>query len=135
MTAAELIEAGPLDALDGPEGAAERLVLLAHRCVDWDVWGGARRVRYWDALRDRVVMACYRGPDLADWWADMVRRMTLTRPHTPDERAELASLLDSPARPVLAALRSHADALVVRVQVLSDDRRTKREVKAQEGML
>lgn len=126
-TAAELIEAGPLAPLDGPEGTAERLVLLAHRCVDWDTWGGARRVRYWDALRDRVIAACYRGPLLADWWAAMQRSLGLAEPHTADERQELAALLAVDARPVLNALRTHADALVLRVRVLSDQRRRDRE--------
>jgi len=33
---------------------AERLVALAHGCVDWDVWGGSRAIRYWDALTDQA---------------------------------------------------------------------------------
>jgi len=123
-TTAEMIEWGPLDALEGIEGIAERLVLMAHCCVDWDVWGGPRRVRYWDALGERVMSSCYAGPAVTDWWAAMVRAMTLHDPWSAEQRAELAILLACDGqRPVLDALRRHSAALVLRVRVLSEARR------------
>lgn len=118
-----LLAASPLPALEGPEAAAERLVLLIHRGVDWQVWGGARRVRYWDALTDRVRAATYTGPTLSEWWRTVGTQISST-PRTAADRAATASLLAHPdQRAVLDALHRHADTLVLRVRVLIEHTR------------
>ena len=118
-----LLAASPLDPLDGPDGVAERLVLLVHRGVDWDVWGGSRRVRYWDALAERVRAGTYAGPGLADWWEDVTAEISSV-PRGPADRAETVVLLAAPDhRKVLAALRGHAGALVLRARVVAEARR------------
>lgn len=119
-----LLASSPLPPLDGPEAAAERLVLLIHRGVDWQVWGGARRVRYWDALTDRVRAATYAGPTLSEWWRTMCTQIAST-PRTAPDRAATAALLAHPdQRAVLDALHRHADTLVLRVRVLIEHART-----------
>lgn len=113
-----LLARSPLPALTGSEGAAERLVLLVHRGVDWDVWGGVRRVRYWDALTDRVRASTYAGPTLSHWWQDVCTQISST-PRNPADRADLAHLIAHPdQREVLDALHAHAATLVLRVRVL-----------------
>lgn len=119
-----LLAASPLPPLTGPEAVAERLVLLIHRGVDWQVWGGARRVRYWDALTDRVRAATYAGPTLSEWWRTLCTQIAST-PRTPADRAATAMLLAHPdQRAVLDALHRHADTLVLRVRVLIEHART-----------
>lgn len=119
-----LLAASPLPPLTGPEAAAERLVLLIHRGVDWQVWGGARRVRYWDALTDRVRAATYAGPTLSEWWRTVGTQIAST-PRTPADRSATAVLLAHPdQRAVLDALHRHADTLVLRVRVLIEHART-----------
>lgn len=119
----ELFAQSPLPALTGPEAAAERLVLLVHRGVDWQVWGGTRRVRYWDALTDRVRAATYAGPTLSEWWRTICTQITST-PRTASDRADTAMLLAHPdQRGVLDALHRHADTLVLRVRVLIEHNR------------
>lgn len=118
-----LLTQSPLPPLTGPEGDAERLVLLVHRGVDWDVWGGARRVRYWDALTDRVRACTYAGPTLSQWWQDISVQIA-SQPRYPEDRADLAMLLAGPnQRAVLGALHTHAATLVLRVRVLSETRK------------
>lgn len=117
LTAADLVP------LDGPDGIAERLVILLHRGVDWTVWGGTRRVRYWDALADYTRLATYAGPALADWWARASVRLSSDIPIDSDGRAELAGLLTADPRPVLEALRHHTNMLVLRCRIVSDARR------------
>ena len=118
-----LLGESPLPALTGPEGVAERLVLLVHRGVDWEVWGGARRVRYWDAFTDRVRASTYAGPTLSEWWQDLCVQISST-PRYPEDRADLARLIASPdQRAVLDALHKHAATLVLRVRVLTETRR------------
>jgi hypothetical protein len=122
----DLLATSPLPPLTGPEGEAERLVLLVHRGVDWDVWGGTRRVRYWDALADRVRASTYAGPTVSEWWQDICVQIT-SAPQHPEDRADLAHLIATPnQRAVLNALHKHAATLVLRVRVLSETRRAAR---------
>lgn len=114
----------PLPDLDGPDAKADRLVALVHGCMDWDVWGGARRVRYWDALVENTRAACYAGPTVADWWEAMARRMQCGWPYDDSDRAELAVLMAiRDHRPVLDSLRRRAEMLVLRQRVRSDMRK------------
>lgn len=116
----------PLPPLDGGAGTAERLVLLLHYGVDFGVWGGSRRVRYWAALAERVKAATYAGPSLLDWWTDASRSI-VSEPRDSEQREEIALLLASEnPREVLTALRQHAEVLVMRVRVLSENRRSKK---------
>lgn len=129
----DLIATSPLPPLNGPEAAAERLVLLIHRGVDWSVWGGTRRVRYWDALTDRVRAATYAGPTLSEWWRTITTQITST-PRTPADRADTATLLAHPdQRDVLDALHRHADTLVLRVRVLIEHNRPDHTERTDEG--
>lgn len=119
----DLLVLSPLPPLTGPVAVAERLVLLVHRGVDWEVWGGSRRVKYWDALADRVRAATYAGPTLSHWWQDVAAQIT-SAPRSVEDRAALAVLLATPdPRPVLVALAEHAPTLVLRVRVLAEYRR------------
>lgn len=125
---ARWLSASPLPPLSDPAvAAAERLVTLVHLGVDFSIWGGARRTRYWDALTDRVKAATYAGPTLAHWWTDVTSQI-VSAPRDSDEREEAATLLADPdPRAVLTALRAHADVLVLRVRVASDARRAARD--------
>lgn len=117
----------PLPPLKGAEGVAERLVLLVHHGVDFSVWGGARRVRYWDALAERVKAGTYAGPSLEHWWGDVCRQI-VSAPRDHAEREEVAFLLGcEDPRAVLSALRVHAEVLVLRARVVSEYRRQSRE--------
>lgn len=121
------LSVSPLPRLTGPESVAERLVLLVHYGVDFSIWGGARRVRYWDALTDRVKAATYAGPTLEHWWADVCTQIA-SAPRDAAERLEVAQLLaHSNPRPVLVALRNHAEVLVLRARVVSEARKAVRE--------
>jgi hypothetical protein len=122
----------PLPALTGVEAVAERLVLLAHYGVDFTVWGGSRRGRYWDALAERVRAATYAGPDLHRWWADLGGQLP-SAPRDAAERLELAQLLSGGQdRAVLQVLRDQAPVLVMRVRVVSETRKAAREQADQE---
>ena len=113
-----------LPPLEGAAGTAELLACLAHRCADWDVWGGPRAVRYWDALTANVRAACYAGPRLALWWERLTRQMTLHPPSRAADRQLLAGLLAGGGdAAVLAALRREAESLVLRVRIAADTRR------------
>lgn len=121
----------PLEPLTGPEGVAERLVLLLHNGVDFDIWGGARRVRYWDALSERVKAATYAGPTLSHWWGDACRQI-VSAPRDHSVREEVATLLAAEnGKAVLVALRTHAEVLVLRSRVVSEYRRQAREGEKQ----
>ena len=123
----EWLSHSPLPPLSGNEQIAERLVLLLHYGVDFSIWGGARRVRYWDALTDRVKAATYAGPTLAHWWGDACAQI-VSAPRNEAERLELAALLGSfDQRAVLQAMRKHAEVLVLRVRVISEQRRLQRQ--------
>lgn len=105
------------------EDVAERLVLLAHYGADFAVWSGARRVRYWDALTERVKAATYAGPGLADWWRHVSVDLP-TAPRNPREREAVARLVGvQPARDVLRVLRGYPEVLVLRVRVIAEARR------------
>lgn len=127
----ELLAAADLPPLEGAERRAELLVMLAHRCIDWDVWGGSRMIRYWDAFTERVGTACYAGPSIADWWRRMSVQMNLVLPYSSEEKLLLASIMSAGEdRAVLNALRSHAQNLVLRVRVAID---VKNESKSEEA--
>jgi len=128
------LAASPLPPLTGPEGIAERLVLLVHHGVDFSIWGGSRRVRYWDALTERVKAATYAGPTLNDWWSDMCSQIVST-PRDDKERYEVAELLSyEDQRAVLRALRKHADVLVLRTRVVSDRKKLARTLVDEETL-
>lgn len=130
-TAAAMMDAAGLPPLDGEQRTAELLCAMAHRCADWEVWGGPRAIRYWDALTARVRQACYAGPGLAMWWERLTVQMSLTPPARKADRALLASLLAGGAdQAVLAVLRREAEALVLRVRVAADTRREARAPRA-----
>lgn len=119
-----------LPPLDGPEAIADQLVELAHRCADWDVWGGARAIRYWDAFTERVRASSYAGPSLADWWEAMVRRMSVHQPARADDRRRLAELLAAPDQAAVRdCLRNRAEHLVLRQRVRSDHARLTRQAE------
>lgn len=122
----ELLDAAELPVPDPPTDVAQQLVLVAHRCVDWDTWGGQRALRYWDALADRVRGGCYAGPTLTAWWNRMVVSMGLQPPRREDRDLLLRLLDGQQARPVLAVLRAHADTVVLRVRVAVDAARQTR---------
>lgn len=126
MTVDDLRANADLPPLEGPARTAESLLLLLHFEVDWNVWGGHRRVRYWDALTDYTRMATYAGPTLNDWWARATLKISSGTPTNKGLRAELAQLLGEPAAPVLDVLRRHTDALVLRVRVIADTKRVAR---------
>lgn len=107
--------------LDGPEGTAERLLLLLHYGIDWtDGWVGRRRSRYWDQLLpDRVVVATYRSPNLRRWWATVADSLE-SRPRGADERTELEQLLRADSGPVLEVLRLETEPLLLRTRIVAD---------------
>lgn len=112
-----------LPPLSGADAVAERLVALVHSGVDWDVWGGRRIVRYWEALTERVRAATYAGPGLGDWWRHMATYMAST-PRTAQARHELVLLLAHDPRPVLDSLHENAEVLVLRTRVAVEQSRT-----------
>jgi len=122
-----LLAFSPLPLLEGPEGVAERLVLLVHYGVDFTIWGGARRVRYWDALKERVRGATYSGPTLGAWWSDISTQI-VSEPRNSDERIEILGLLSiEEQRETLNILRSNADVLVLRARVVSEYRKANKK--------
>jgi len=133
VTTKEWMDAAGIDPLEGPARTAELLVASAHRCVDWDIWGGSRRLRYWDALAEAVRAACYSGPRVADWWERIGRQMSLGQPGKWEDRRLVAELLAcGDDRAVLDVLRKNADALVLRVRVASDARKDAYEAREAE---
>jgi hypothetical protein len=107
--------------LDGPPHNAELLVGCAHTCADWNVWGGPMRVRYWDALTDRVRVAAHSGRTTAKWWETVSRKMSLGQPEKKEDRALLAQLLEpGDDENVLLWLRENPGTIVLRVRVASD---------------
>lgn len=124
MTDVDTILTAPgLPPLDGADARAERLVLLVHRGVDWDVWGGHRRIGYWDALTDRVKAATYAGPTVSDWWQSISASLSST-PRNPADRIALAhELAAGQDRAVLTSLHRHAAALALRIRIRAEQHR------------
>lgn len=118
---------GIMPPLEGPEGTAERLLLLLHYGIDWENgWVGNYRTTYWDRiLPDRVVVATYLAPSLRTWW-DQVANDLLSAPRTAHERAELASLMGEPSLPVMKALREQTTALLLRTRIVAETVRSTR---------
>lgn len=107
--------------LEGPEGTAERLLLLLHYGIDWsEGWVGRRRSRYWDQLLpDRVVVATYRSPNLRRWWATVADSLE-SRPRGAEERTELEQLLRADPGPVLEILRLETEPLLLRTRIVAE---------------
>lgn len=110
----------PLPSMDGIDGVAERLVLLIHYGVDFSIWGNNRRMRYWDALAERVRASTYKGPTLSAWWGEICNQI-VSSPRNSEERSEALLLLGvEEQRAVLNVLRNHSEVLVLRVRVISE---------------
>lgn len=110
--------------------AAEELVFLIHEGVDWGVWGGNRRNRYWEALADRVRAGTYAGPSLSDWWEAVCYHIEST-PRDATHREKVAQVLynsDLNQRKVLKHLREDASVLVLRIRVHLESYREKEEI-------
>lgn len=116
----EIISSSPAPLLTDANAAhAELLVFALHEGVDWQVWGGARRARYWDALADRVRAGTYAGPSLSDWWESSCYHLSST-PRDAEHRRMVAELLfdmEVNQKQVLKRLREDASVLVLRVRV------------------
>lgn len=115
---AEIKRVAGLPSLSSPaEEVAEELIFLVHEGIDWEVWGGTRLKRYWDALSERVRAATYAGPSLDDWWDDISVRIS-SAPKSATNRArvvELVGTVDNKA--VLRVLRNKGAVLVLRLRV------------------
>lgn len=122
-----------MPALSGPEGVAERLLLLIHYGIDWQAsWVSGYRRTYWDKLLpDRVICATYRAANLRRWWRDVADDLG-SAPRNPAERAELEQLLRADAQPVLEVLRAETPALLLRVRIVTD---TVRDTRPREARL
>lgn len=133
MTATDKwLENSPLPKLTGADATAEKLVLLTHFGADFDIWGGSRRVRYWDALAENVKASTYAGPSLSDWWSSIAPGLP-SQPRNEEERQELALLLASEnQRDVLKALRQHSEVLTLRTRVIAEQWREDRSRKRKE---
>lgn len=115
-----IIASSPAPPLSEPSLAhAELLVFALHEGVDWKVWGGVRRSRYWEALADRVRAGTYAGPSLHNWWESACYHLSST-PRDGEHRALTSELLFDPEvdqRRVLKHLREDASVLVLRIRV------------------
>jgi hypothetical protein len=120
-TSTWLAAATDMPALDGPEGVAERLLLLLHYGIDWtDGWVGRYVATYWDrVLPERVVVATWRSDSLRRWW-DEVSGELGSHPRDAAERRELEQLLREPSRPVLEVLRGEVNSLLLRVRIVAE---------------
>lgn len=114
--------------LEGPAGTAERLLLLLHYGIDWTGgWVAGYRTRYWDQLLpDRVIVSTYRADNLRRWWSEVAAELQ-AEPRNKAERAELEQLLRQDPLPVLTVLRTETEALLLRVRIVADTRRTVRQ--------
>jgi len=105
----------PLPSLEAQ--LAERLIFLVHEGVNWDIWGGKRRMNYWEALTDRVRAATYAGPTLLHWWEQIAQSIE-SSPKSAEHRALVSqALIAENQKEVLKYLRYHATVLVMRVRV------------------
>lgn len=122
----EWLENSPLPSLPTEaEQIAEKLILIIHYGVDFSIWGGVRRVRYWDALAERVKASTYAGPTLNEWHSNISSSL-VSQPRNEKERLELVELLQSDnEREILKTLRNKAQTLVLRVRVISELRKEK----------
>lgn len=127
-----LIEHSMAPQLDaGPESIAEQLVFLMHQGVDWTVWGGERRYRYWDAFSDRVRAATYAGSTLQDWW-EALEKQIKSSPKSQEDRELITILLNQnkkDQRLILFALRKHSNTLVMRIRVHIESSRKDNDAK------
>jgi hypothetical protein len=121
--------------LQGPEGTAERLLLLLHYGIDWQgSWVTRYREGYWDRiLPDRIIAATYRAASLRRWWQDAAGEMC-SRPRTAAERRELEQLLRCDPAPVLDVLREETSALLLRTRITADSVRAARSATLSEEL-
>lgn len=122
-TIPDLITAADLPPLDEPAATAEQLVLLAHRCVDWDVWGGGRLRHYWPGLTARLRSTALAAGDLPGWWQDLTRRMSLQQPWGHDARLLTVLLAHGDPGGVLGTIVDHREALVTRARLVVEAKR------------
>lgn len=117
--------------LEGPAGTAERILLLLHYGIDWsNSWVSRYRTTYWDQLLpDRVVIATYRSNTLRRWWTDVSNDLG-SAPRNSTEREELERLPREAPEPVLLALRSETEALLLRVRIVAEAVRAQRSSDA-----
>lgn len=107
--------------LAGPEGTAERLLLLLHYGIDWSAgWVGRRRVTYWEQLLpDRVIAATFLHGTLRGWWATLSTELE-SHPRNAAERTELERLLRADPVPVLSVLRNQTAPLLLRTRIVAE---------------
>lgn len=107
--------------LEGPAGTAERLILLLHYGIDWtNGWVANYRKTYWDQiLPDRLIVATYRADTLRRWWSEVATELG-SGPRNAAEREEVEALLRVDAPPVMEAIRTEAEALLLRTRITTD---------------
>ena len=107
--------------LQGPAGAAERLLLLLHYGIDWNHgWVSRYRSSYWDQLLpDRIIVATFRSANLRQWWATVAGDLEST-PRNGAERRELEQLLRADPIPVLQTLRTETSPLLLRCRIVAE---------------
>lgn len=122
-----------LEPLEGPEGVAERLLLLIHYGIDWKTgWVTNYRDRYWSTLLpDRIWCATFQASTLRRWWRDVAQEVG-SAPRSKQERHELEQLLRHEAQPVLEVMRSETEALLLRTRITSEAVRSARALTATE---
>ncbi len=125
------LAAAPMPALSGPEGTAERLLLLIHYGLDWsNGWIGKYRIKYWDnILPDRLIAATFRHDSLRGWWREVAVELE-SSPVTSAQRQELEALLREPALPVLDVIRHQCEAVILRTRITTESVRTAKQQKA-----
>lgn len=115
-----ILSHSPLPPLEGPEGVAERLLILLHYGTDFGVWGGHRKPKYWGALQERVIAAAYTGAGLAGWWSRMSELLP-SAPRNAAEREETGILICYPrGDDTVRALRRNAPALTLRTRIAAE---------------
>lgn len=114
----EVLSVSPANPLENVDAAiAEELVYHLHQGVDWNVWGGPRSKRYWEALAERVKASTYAGPTLLDWWQSATTTLD-SAPRSIESRKRVVTLLQSEGqRSVMKSLRNNAVILVLRLRV------------------
>lgn len=125
------LAAARLEPLTGPQGTAERLLLLIHYGIDWQGgWVGKYRDRYWETLLpDRVWCATFQANNLRRWWRVVSQDMN-SAPRTKAERDELEELLRADPLPVLEVLRQECEPLLLRVRIVAEAVRAERAERA-----